>query len=70
MLSSQGASGMAQTALVLQSHYYGGATRLILGVNDEQLTMQERFPFGQQPRAGDVLDIVICMDEIRVIPSG
>lgn len=70
MLSSQGAIGMAQTALVLQPHYYCGAMRLLLNVNGEQLTIQERFPFGRQPRAGDVLDIVICVDEIRVIPSG
>ncbi|MGY4167681.1 ABC transporter ATP-binding protein [Bradyrhizobium sp. USDA 4529] len=68
-LSSDGAQGEVQTARVLQSHYYGGATRLLLEVNGEQLTMQDRFPFGRQPRPGDVLSIVICVDDIRVISN-
>ncbi|MDA9455976.1 spermidine/putrescine ABC transporter ATPase [Bradyrhizobium sp. CCBAU 21359] len=68
-LSSGGARGTALTALVLQSHYYGGATRLLLEVNGEQLTMEDRFAFGQQPKVGDVLAIVISADDIRVIRS-
>lgn len=68
-LSVDGALGTAQTARVLQSHYYGGATRLLLDVNGEQLTMQDRFPFGRQPKIGDVLSIVVCVDDMRVIPN-
>lgn len=68
-LSSDGASGTVETARVLQSHYYGGATRLLLDVNGEELTMQNRFQFGRQPSAGDILSIVICVEDIRVIPA-
>ncbi|MCK1269129.1 ABC transporter ATP-binding protein [Bradyrhizobium sp. 49] len=68
-LLSHGAKGVAQNARVLQSHYYGGATRLLLDVNGEQLTMQDRFPFGRQPKAGDVLNITICIDDMRMISA-
>ncbi|WP_407121282.1 hypothetical protein [Bradyrhizobium sp. STM 3561] len=54
---------------MLQSHYYGGATRLLLEVNGEQLTMEDRFAFGRQPKVGDVLAIVISAADIRVIQS-
>lgn len=68
-LSNDGRKGAVHSAVVLQSHYYGGATRLLLDVNGEQLTMQDRFLFGRQPKTGDVLSIVICLDDIRFIPA-
>nr|WP_271612305.1 TOBE domain-containing protein [Bradyrhizobium sp. CCBAU 21362] len=68
-LSSDGAAGQSLTARVVESHYYGGATRVVLDVNGEQLTMQERFSFGRHPTPGDLLSITIKTDEIRVLPS-
>ncbi|MEK9281057.1 ABC transporter ATP-binding protein [Bradyrhizobium sp. ISRA442] len=68
-LSSDGVAGPAYQARVLQAHYYGGATRLVLDVNGEQLTMQEWFSFGRHPKAGDVLSVTINTSDIRVIPA-
>lgn len=68
-LSTDGAAGQAMQARVIQSHYYGGATRLVVDVTGEQLTMQERFPFGRHPVPGDSLSIAINTDEIRVLPA-
>ncbi|MCP1835548.1 putative spermidine/putrescine transport system ATP-binding protein [Bradyrhizobium sp. USDA 4532] len=67
-LSTDGAAGVLQQARVLQSHYYGGATRLLLDVNGEQLTMQERFLFGRNPNPGDILNVTINTNDVRVIP--
>ncbi|OSI33689.1 ABC transporter ATP-binding protein [Bradyrhizobium canariense] len=66
-LSADGAAGQRQQARVLHSHYLGGATRVVLDVNGEQLIMQERFPFGRHPQHGDVLDIAISTDNLRLI---
>lgn len=68
-LSAVGADGRSQEARVLQAHYYGGATRIVLDVNGEQLTMQECFPFGSHPKAGDALSITINAHDVRVIPG-
>lgn len=68
-LSMDGAAGMSLQARVLQSSYYGGATRIVLDVDGEQLTMQERFPFGHYPKPGDVLGVVINTNEIRILPA-
>lgn len=68
-LSSDGVAGPAHQARVLQAHYYGGATRLVLDLNGEQLTMQERFSFGCHPKAGDVLSVTINTSDIRIIPA-
>ncbi|MHC1948372.1 ABC transporter ATP-binding protein [Bradyrhizobium sp. UFLA06-06] len=68
-LSADGAAGLSYQARVLQAHYYGGATRIVLDVNGEQLTMQERFPFGRHPRPGDLLSVTISMSDISVIPT-
>ncbi|MGY3573074.1 ABC transporter ATP-binding protein [Bradyrhizobium sp. USDA 4504] len=68
-LSTDGAAGPSLQARVLQSHYYGGATRIALDVNGEQLTMQERFPFGRHPKPGDVLSVTIDPNDLRIIPA-
>lgn len=68
-LSTGGATGPLLQARVRHSHYYGGATRVVLDINGEQLTMQERFPFGRHPKLGDLLGITIDTDEIRVVPA-
>jgi len=68
-LSSDGAVGQSMPARVVQSNYYGGATRLVLDVNGEQLTMLERFPFGRHPTPGDLLTITIDARDMRVLPS-
>ncbi|WP_024509948.1 ABC transporter ATP-binding protein [Bradyrhizobium sp. ARR65] len=68
-LSADSAAGSSHQARVLHAHYYGGATRLLLDLNGEHLTMQERFSFGSQPKPGDVVDITINTHEIRVIPA-
>ncbi|MET4222681.1 putative spermidine/putrescine transport system ATP-binding protein [Bradyrhizobium sp. LB14.3] len=67
-LSADGAAGQSQQARVLHSHYLGGATRVVLDINGERLTMQERLPFGRHPKSGDVLDVTISTDSLRVIP--
>ena len=54
---------------VVSSDYYGGATRLLLDVDGEQLMMQDRFPFHDQPRAGNILDILVDTDSVRFIPT-
>lgn len=66
-LSTDG--GIGRQARVLQAHYYGGATRIVLEADGEQLTMQERFPFGGHPKAGDVISVTINTHGIRVIPA-
>lgn len=68
-LSTDLGTGPSHQACVVQSHYYGGATRLALDVNGEQLTMQERFPFGRHPKPGDLLNISINTGEVRVLPA-
>lgn len=68
-LATDGAAGQLLPARILQSHYYGGATRLVLDVSGEQLTMQERFPFGRHPNSGDVISIAINTSDIRVLSS-
>ncbi|MDE5446110.1 ATP-binding cassette domain-containing protein [Bradyrhizobium sp. CSA207] len=68
-LSTDGAAGVYLQARVLQSNYYGGATRIVLDVNGEQLTMQERFPFGRHPKPGDLLGVTINTNEIRILPT-
>ncbi|WP_349510018.1 ABC transporter ATP-binding protein [Bradyrhizobium sp. Ghvi] len=68
-LSADGAAGLSCQARVLQAHYYGGATRIMLDINGEQLTMQERFPFGRNLSPGDLLSITIGANDIRVIPA-
>ncbi|MEZ2146768.1 ABC transporter ATP-binding protein [Bradyrhizobium sp. DN5] len=68
-LAADSAAGPCHQARVLQAHYYGGATRLLLDLNGEQLTMQERFPFGCHPKPGDVVNVRINMHEIRVIQA-
>ncbi|QOG21097.1 ABC transporter ATP-binding protein [Bradyrhizobium sp. SEMIA] len=68
-LATDGADGQSLSGRVVQSHYYGGATRLVLDVGGEQLTMQERFPFGRHPTPGDLLSITINTNEIRILPS-
>ncbi|MHC4046126.1 ABC transporter ATP-binding protein [Bradyrhizobium sp. 23AC] len=67
-LSTDRAAGQSQQARVLHSRYCGGATRVVLDVNGEQLTMQERFSFGRHPKPGDVLGITISTDNLRLIP--
>ncbi|WP_354108001.1 TOBE domain-containing protein [Bradyrhizobium sp. LB14.3] len=67
-LSADGAAGQSQQARVLHSHYLGSATRVVLDINGERLTMQERLPFGRHPKSGDVLDVTITTDSLRVIP--
>ncbi|MBB4423921.1 putative spermidine/putrescine transport system ATP-binding protein [Bradyrhizobium sp. CIR48] len=67
-LSSDGAAGQKLDARVLHSHYCGGATRIVLDVKGEQLTMEERFSFGRHPKSGDALGITIGTDDLRVIP--
>ncbi|UFW51271.1 MULTISPECIES: ABC transporter ATP-binding protein [Bradyrhizobium] len=67
-LSTDGTAGQSLLARVVQAHYYGGATRLVLDVNGERLMMQERFPFGRHPVPGDLLNITININEIRVLP--
>ncbi|MER8614779.1 ABC transporter ATP-binding protein [Mesorhizobium sp. M1216] len=69
LLSADGAAGLSREGRVVESHYYGGATRIILDVNGEQLMMQERFPFGRHPKPGEKLNVTLKMDEIRVIGS-
>lgn len=68
-LSSEGAPGPTYQARVIEAHYYGGATRLVLDVDGEQLAMQERFSFGNHPKAGDVLSIALNLVDIRIIPG-
>jgi putative spermidine/putrescine transport system ATP-binding protein len=68
-LSTDGACETSKVARVVQSHYYGGATRVVVDVDGEQLVMQERFPFGLQPKPGDRLSVTLNTSEIRVIPS-
>lgn len=66
-LSTDGAAGLFRQARVLSAHYSGGTTRVVLDVNGEQLTMQERFPFGCHPKPADILGITIATGEIRVV---
>ncbi|RXH33365.1 spermidine/putrescine ABC transporter ATPase [Bradyrhizobium nanningense] len=68
-LSSDDAAATSHRARVLQTHYYGGATRVVLDVHGEQLTMQERFSFGRYPKAGDLLDISINARDVRIIAA-
>ncbi|MCP1835583.1 putative spermidine/putrescine transport system ATP-binding protein [Bradyrhizobium sp. USDA 4532] len=68
-LSSDGDAGQSLLARVVESHYYGGATRVVFDVNGEQLTMQERFSFGRHPTPGDTLSITINTNEIRVLQT-
>lgn len=68
-LSSDGIPGLSTEARVVESHYYGGATRVILDVGGEQLMMHERFPFGRHPKPGESLNVTLNTDEIRVIAS-
>ncbi|TYL72254.1 ABC transporter ATP-binding protein [Bradyrhizobium cytisi] len=68
-LSTDDASGPSYQGRVLQAHYYGGATRIVLDLNGEQLTMQERFPFWRHPKTGDLLSVTISTDDLRVIPA-
>ncbi|MDA9393119.1 spermidine/putrescine ABC transporter ATPase [Bradyrhizobium sp. CCBAU 45394] len=68
-LSTGGSAGQAHQARVLHSHYSGGATRVVLDINGEQLTMQERFPFGHHPKPGDLLGITINTNDIRLISA-
>ncbi|MER9751351.1 ABC transporter ATP-binding protein [Mesorhizobium sp. M0140] len=60
-------AGVTYKARVVQSHYYGEATRVVIDVNGEQLMMQERFPFGLNPKSGDVLNVTLDTSEIRII---
>jgi putative spermidine/putrescine transport system ATP-binding protein len=68
-LTSEGAEGPSLQARVIQSHYCGGATRVVLDINGEQLMMQERFPFRRHPTSGDRLSVAINSNEVRVIPD-
>lgn len=68
-LSPDGTAGHAREGRVVETHYYGGATRIILDINGEQLMMEERFPFGGHPKLGEKLNVTLKMDEIRVIGS-
>ncbi|WP_031251715.1 ABC transporter ATP-binding protein [Mesorhizobium sp. LSHC412B00] len=68
-ISSEGAFGTPAQARVVESHYYGGATRVILEVNGEHLMMHERFPFGRHPKPGEALSITLNTSEIRVVPT-
>ncbi|MGY3078021.1 putative spermidine/putrescine transport system ATP-binding protein [Bradyrhizobium sp. LM6.10] len=67
-LSTDGSEPSRQ-ARVLQSNYYGGATRILLDVGGEQMMMQVHFPFGRHPSPGDLLSIAINTQEVRVIPD-
>lgn len=68
-LSCHGAAGSAHQARVLQAQYYGGATRLVLDVNGEQVTMQDHFAFGCHPKPGDLLNVIIDTGDVRIIPA-
>ncbi|MGY3372045.1 putative spermidine/putrescine transport system ATP-binding protein [Bradyrhizobium sp. GM2.4] len=68
-LSSDDAAAASHQARVLQAHYYGGATRVVLDVQGEQLTMQERFSFGRNPKPGDLLNVSINTRDIRIISA-
>ncbi|WP_420969446.1 ABC transporter ATP-binding protein [Bradyrhizobium sp. B120] len=68
-LAADGAPGLGARARVLETHYYGGATRVILDVNGEQLMMHERFPFGRHPKAGETLYVSLNTSEVRVVPA-
>lgn len=68
-LAADAPQGLVREARVLESHYYGGATRVVLEVSGEQLMMHERFPFGRHPKPGERLNITLNTDEIRVLSS-
>ncbi|MDH2348670.1 ABC transporter ATP-binding protein [Bradyrhizobium sp. SSUT77] len=68
-LSFDDVTAPSHQARVLQAHYYGGATRVVLDVQGEQLTMQERFSFGRHPKVGDLLNVSIDTRDVRIISA-
>ena len=64
-----GTTGAVLAVRIVSTNYYGGATRLQLDVNGEQLVTHASFPFHSQPQAGDAMDIVIDTAAVRIIPA-
>jgi putative spermidine/putrescine transport system ATP-binding protein len=65
--SSSAESGVAYSAKVITSDYYGGVSRLLLSVSGERLMMEGCFQEDRRPRPGEEIAITIETERIRLI---